>query len=68
MKLYYCLVRMSALRILSISDKDHLMTEIRYEIIPYLFKSEGLLNGLLIELNRVVTIDDVYAHAEERSS
>lgn len=51
---------MNRFRILGIEDKDHLMSEIRYEIIPYLFKNHELLNELFLELNREVTIDDVW--------
>lgn len=61
MRLYYCLVRMNRVRILSIEDKENLMSEIRYEIIPYLFKNQGLLDELMRELNRETTIEDVWA-------
>ena len=57
--MYYTVVKLNRLRILEIQDKDHLMSEIRYDIIPYLFKTQNLLNELFVELNRETTIDEI---------
>lgn len=61
-KLFFCVLKVNRLKMLSLYDKEYFMNDIRYEIIPGSFKNQHCLDQLLLELNKQLTIDEIWVH------